>query len=150
MSIATIVGLIMSLGLFLGAIATATDNYAIFISLSSFVIVIGGTLAAAFISYEPRYVFLSLKLTYRIFFSPPIGRNVLKTEVGRIIKWAYTVQKNGLPALEGEAKKSVRGDQFLKFGVDMVVSGYTGDEVRTILNNTINTTYGRNTILVSI
>lgn len=150
MSIATIVGLILALSLFLGAIATATDNYMIFLSLSSFIMVVGGTLASTFISYEPRYVILSLKLIYRIFFSPKIGRNVLKTEVGRIIKWAYTVQKKGLPALEGEAKKSVRGDRFLKFGVDMVVSGYTGDEVRTILHNTIETTYGRNTIQVAI
>ena len=109
-----------------------------------------GTLASTFISYEPRYVILSLKLIYRIFFSPKIGRNVLKTEVGRIIKWAYTVQKKGLPALEGEAKKAVKGDRFMKFGIEMVVSGYTGDEVREILTNTIETTFGRNTVQVNI
>ena len=32
----------------------------------------------------------------------------------------------------------------------MVVSGYTGDEVREILTNTIETTYGRNTVQVNI
>lgn len=75
---------------------------------------------------------------------------MLKTEVGRVIRWAYTVQKNGVPALEQEAKKSVRGDKFLKFGVEMVISGYTGDEVREIMNNTIETTFGRNTVQVEI
>jgi len=150
MSIATIVGLIVSLGLFLGAIATATDNYGVFISASSFIIVVGGTLAASFISYEPRYVLLSLKLCYRIFGAPPVSRGVLKAEVGRIIKWAYIVQKSGLPALEGEAGKSVRGDVFMKFAVDIVVSGYSSDEVRTILQTTVDTTFSRNTIQVSI
>ena len=150
MSIATIVGFLGAMGLFLSAIFTATDNYAIFISLSSFVMVVGGTLAAAFISYEPRYVLMSFKVMFKIFGAPAIGRGVLKNEVGRIIRWAYAVQKNGIPALEAEAKKSVRGDKFLKFGVDLVISGYTGQEVRECMDNTIETSFGRNTVLVDI
>ncbi|MBT4890279.1 MAG: flagellar motor protein MotA [Rhodospirillales bacterium] len=150
MSFATVVGLFVAMGLFLGSIFISTDNPVIFISGASFIMVVGGTLAATFISYEPRYVILSLKLLYRIFFSSKIGRNLLKTEVGRIIKWSYTVQKKGLPALEHETKQSVRGDRFLKFGIDMVVSGYTGDEVREILTNTIDSTYARNTVQVNI
>ena len=43
MSIATIVGFLGAMGLFLGAIVTATDDYAIFISASSFIMVFGGT-----------------------------------------------------------------------------------------------------------
>ncbi|MBI1986369.1 MAG: flagellar motor protein MotA [Rhodospirillales bacterium] len=150
MSLATIVGFLVSMGLFLGSIAISTKNYWIFADLASFVMVVGGTLGATFIAYEPRYVFLSLKLILRIVMSPRIGRNVLKNEVGRVIRWAYTVQKNGIPALEQEAKKSTAGDRFLKFGVDMVISGYSGAEVREIMNNTIDTTFGRNTVQVDI
>ncbi|NQU59761.1 MAG: MotA/TolQ/ExbB proton channel family protein [Rhodospirillales bacterium] len=150
MSIATVIGFLGAIGLFLGAIVTSTDNYLIFLSASSLVMVCGGTLASTFISYEPRYVILTLKLILRIAVSPGIGRNVLKSEVGRVIRWAYTVQKSGVPALETEAKKSTRGDKFLKFGIDMVVSGYTGEEVREILNTTVETTFGRNTVQVDI
>lgn len=150
MSLGTVIGILLAFGLFVGAIGFSTDNPTIFLSLSSFVMVAGGTLGATFISYEPRYVMLSLKLVWRIFFSPKVGRNVLKSEVGRVIRWAYTVQKNGIPALEQESKKAVRGDRFLKFGVDMVVSGYTGEEVREIMTNTIETTFGRNTVQVEI
>lgn len=150
MSIATIIGFLGAMGLFLSAIVTATDDYAIFISGASFVMVFGGTMAAAFISYEPRYVIMSFKVMGKIFMSPAIGRGVLKAEVGRIIKWAYVIQKKGIPGLEAEAKKATKGDKFLKFGVDMVISGYTGDEVRECLNNTIETSFGRNTVLVDI
>ena len=150
MSIATIVGFIAAMGLFIGSIAISTNNFWIFADLASFIMVAGGTLAATFISYEPRYVILSLKLILRIVMSPRIGRNVLKNEVGRVIRWAYTVQKNGIPALEAEAKKSTSGDKFLKFGIDMVISGYTGAEVREIMNTTIETTFGRNTVQVDI
>ena len=150
MSFATIVGFVASMTLFVGSIAISTKNFWVFADAASFVMVVGGTLAATFISYEPRYVLLSLKLILRIVVSPRIGRNVLKNEVGRVIRWAYTVQKNGIPALEAEAKKSTAGDKFLKFGVDMVISGYSGAEVRDIMNTTIETTFGRNTVQVDI
>ncbi|MDX9860244.1 MAG: MotA/TolQ/ExbB proton channel family protein [Rhodospirillales bacterium] len=150
MSLSTIFAFVISLGLFLGSILLATDNFLIFASLSSFVMVVFGTLAATFVSYEARYVGLSLKLIWRIFKRATVGRNILKSEVGRVIRWAYLVQKNGLPALEKEGRKAVRGDLFLRFGIDMVVSGYSGDEVREILHNSIETTYGRNTVQVNI
>ncbi len=150
MSIATIVAILAAFGLFFGAIFMSTDNVTIFLSLSSFIMVFGGTMSATFISYEPRYVLLSLKLIYKIMFSPTMGRDLLKAEVGRIIKWAYAVQKNGTPALEQEASKAVKGDRFMKFGVEMVISGYSGQEVREILTNTVETTFGRNTVQVRI
>ena len=150
MSLATIIAIVTAFGLFIGAILISTDNVTVFLSLSSFIMVFGGTMSAMFISYEPRYVLLSLKLIMKIFFAPAMGRDLLKAEVGRIIKWAYAVQKNGTPALESEAKKAVKGDRFMKFGVEMVISGYTGAEVREILTNTVETTFGRNTVPVFI
>ena len=85
MSLTTIIGFVGAMGLFLSAIVMATDNYAIFVSISSLVMVFGGTMAAAFISYEPRYVILSLKVIGKVFLAPGINRNVLKDEGGRII-----------------------------------------------------------------
>ncbi|MDH5773228.1 MAG: MotA/TolQ/ExbB proton channel family protein, partial [Rhodospirillaceae bacterium] len=45
---------------------------------------------------------------------------------------------------------AVKGDRFLRFGVEMVVSGYSGADVREILTNQIESTFGRNTVQVSI
>ncbi len=70
MSFTTIIGILGAFGLFIGSILISTDNFAVFLSFSSFLMVVGGTLAATFISYEPRYVILSLKLIWRIVFSP--------------------------------------------------------------------------------
>ena len=150
MSFATIIGIIGGIGLFVGAILLSTDNFMMFLDLPSFIMVIGGTFAATFVSYEPRYVFLSLKLISRLVFAPKVARNILTAEVGRIIKWGYTVQRNGIPALEQESKKAARNDRFLGFGIQMVVSGYTGQEVREILTTTIETTFVRNTIQANI
>jgi len=149
-SISTIISLAFVIALFVGAIMLATDDPTIFLDLPSFVMVVCGTMAATFVSYEPRYVILSLKLIGRIMFTPKIGRDILKAEVGRMIRWAYVVQKGGPPALEKEAKKATKGDKFLTFGVEMVISGYTGDEVRDIMTNLVETSFGRNTVQVNI
>jgi chemotaxis protein MotA len=150
MSVGTILGFIIGIGLFIGAVLTETNDFFVFLSLSSVVMVLGGTFAATFISYEVRYVVLSLKAIYRVLFAPAISRNLLKAEVGRIIRWSYAVQKSGLPALEAEAKKLKGTDLFLAFGVDMVISGYSGEEVRDILNTTIETSFGRNSVQAKI
>ena len=150
MSISTLVGFILGIGLFVGAIIISTDTYAVFIDAPSFIMVVGGTFAGTFIAYEPRYVILSMKMIPKIFFAPAISRNLLRAEVGRIIRWGYAVQKNGLPALDAEIKKLEASDRFLLFGVDMVIAGYSGEEVRTILNTTIESTYGRNSVQAKI
>ena len=150
MSLNTLGGLLGSLALFLGSIAISTDRYGMFVSVSSAVLVIGGTFACSFLSYEARYVILALKLIGTVMAAAPIGRNVLKNEIGRIIKWAYAVQKNGIVALEEESKKAVGSDKLLKFGVDLVISGYSGDDVREILDTTVQSSYQRNCVPVTI
>lgn len=150
LSFSTLLSFLGAFGLFSGAIFISTDDPTIFLDLASFIMVACGTLAAAFISFEPRYVILSLKLIGRIAFTPKVSREILKAEVGRMIKWAYVVQKGGPPALEKEAAKAGKGDKVLTFGVDLVISGYTGPEVRDIMTNLIETSFGRNTVQVNI
>jgi chemotaxis protein MotA len=150
MSIGTILGFVSGIGLFIGAVLAETSDFAVFISLSSMIMVVGGASAAAFISYEARYVVLALKGIIKVISAPTVSRNLLKSEVGRVIKWGYAVQKSGLPAIEAEATKLKKTDPFLAFGIDMVVSGYTGEEVRNILNTTIESGFGRNMVPAKI
>lgn len=93
MSIPTILGVLLGFGLFAGAIASATDNYLLFFSGTSFTIVMGGTLAAAFIGYQARYVVLSLRDIGRVFVKQKIDRRMLTVETGKIIRWGYLVKK---------------------------------------------------------
>ncbi|MGE4281041.1 MAG: flagellar motor protein MotA, partial [Magnetospirillum sp.] len=56
MSLATLIGFLAGIILFIGSIFLATDNYFVFLDFPSFLMVVGGTFASTFISYEPRYV----------------------------------------------------------------------------------------------
>jgi chemotaxis protein MotA len=150
MSFATILGVLIGFGLFIGSVVLSTDNYLIFMNAPSFIMVVGGTFAATFVSFEPRYVILSLKGLQSILFTNKIGRGILTQEVGRVIRWGYVIQKNGLPGLEGDVGKIRKQDRFLGFGIDLVISGYTGQEVREILATTVEATFQRNTTQANI
>ena len=54
MSFNTFVAALVGFGLFFAAIALSTDNFMVFVSGAGFILVVGGTLAATFISYEFR------------------------------------------------------------------------------------------------
>jgi chemotaxis protein MotA len=150
MSFPTLIGFLLGIGLFIGSIVLSTDNYMIFLHLAGFIMVIGGTTAATFVAFEPRYVLQALRITLSIFFTHKIGRSALTNEVGRMIRWGYMVQKGGLPALESDAKALRKQDSFLAFGIDLVISGYTGQEVREILSNTVETTFHRHVVPAEI
>jgi chemotaxis protein MotA len=143
MSIATLLGFLAGIGLFLGAIYSSTDNYMSFMSGSSIVMVLGGTLSATFIGYQARYVMLALRDIAFLFVKGKVDRKMLTLETGKIIRWGYLVKKQGLLALEKEIKGAKKQDHFLNYGIELVISGYSGDEVRSMLNAASTGSYQR-------
>ncbi len=142
-SFGTIIGFLAGVGLFLESIFIATDNYVIFWSIPSFFMVVGGTIAAAFIAFESKYIYSSLRMAMSIIFAHREGQAILKQEVGRIIKWGYVVQKSGLQGLEIDADRTLKQEPFTRFGVDLVITGYSGTEIRDILLNATESAYDR-------
>ncbi|MGE5545368.1 MAG: motility protein A [Solirubrobacterales bacterium] len=150
MSLPTIFGFLLSLLLFIGAIVESTNNFLVFLHLTGVLMVVGGTLAATFVAFEAPYVLQALKLISAIFFSPRMARGMLTNEVGRVIRWGYLMQKNGPQALEADTKSLKSQDTYLAFGVNLVISGYSGAEVRQLLENMVETTFQRRTVPTEI
>jgi len=145
MSLNTFVAVLVGFGLFIAAIALSTSNYLVFMSGAGAILVIGGTLASTFISYEYTYVLDGLRGIVAAFRIDRRGRSRLNTEVGRVIRWAYLVQKEGIVSLDAEVKKTPGWDGgFLRFGVELITAGYNGEKVQSVLGNVIESTYERN------
>src|ERR1700761_3462286 len=102
MSLATVAGTIFGFALILGAIAHGADNWMSFLSVEGFLIVIGGTIANAFMSYQANYVLLAFGAIWHMVKKAKATREGLNAEIMRLIKWAYLVQAKGLAGLEGE------------------------------------------------
>ena len=145
MSFGTLFGFIFGFMMVIGSIMAATDNPGSFYDLASILIVLGGTVAALFISYEKSVAVDALRLMKSAFKRHKDSETSLKDEIGRMVKWAYILQKNGLQGLENEINDALRQEEpFLATGADLVITGYTGAEVRQILMNNLDAEIERN------
>ena len=102
MSFTTIIGILSGFALIVVSILLETTKFGIFVSFSSLMMVVGGTIAGTLIGQEARYVILALKGVLATYKVQKGGRGSLLGEVGKIIDWSYGVQKNGVLALEKE------------------------------------------------
>lgn len=144
-SIASIVGASASFLLVIGAIALGSANYMAFISLEGFMIVIGGTLAVAFMSYQANYVLQALSAIGLMFKKAQVTHENLHHDMISIMSWARMVKEKGLRGLESNAKNAAAHDPFISYGLDMVVSNYTPDEIRAMMETAAEAYYKRDT-----
>ena len=134
MSLNMIIAFVMGFVVVIGSIVSATDRPSMFIDIPSIIVVFGGTFVTLFISFELKTALAALKLVGQSFRRHKDSEMSLKDEVGRIVRWGYIIQKNGLQGLENEVTEQLREENpFLAYGADLVVTGYTGAEIKQIL-----------------
>lgn len=150
MSVTTVAGLVIGVGLFLTSIAMATDNYMMFFSPSSLILVMGGTLATSFISWQGRYVLQALKETFLILGHAKVNKHILVEEIRRLISWAAVAKKGGIIALDQHLQKDAPDEYIMRYGTQLILTGYSADEVRSLMRNTINSTFDRSMIEVNV
>lgn len=148
-SLATIAGTIFGFALILGAIAHGTDNWISFISIEGFLIVIGGTIANAFMSYQANYVILAFKAVGHMVRKAKATREGLNAELMRLIKWAYLVHAKGLAGLEGEVGAKIK-EPLLRYGIDLVITGYQPEIIRKMMNTAVEADFERSITPVTV
>ncbi len=149
-SLPTLAGLLVGIGLFVGSIAISTNKMGMFVSLPGLVMVLGGTLANAFISYQGRYVIRALFEAVSIFKHAQISEAVYYAESRRVLSWARIVRNGGVLALEQHIKATEAHDSLLKFAVGLVIDGTPGEEVRHLMTNALQSAHERATRQVDV
>lgn len=148
-SLATLAGVIFGVSMVLGAIAHGTSNYHSFVSAEGVLIVIGGTIANAFMSYQARYVTAAFQSMWSMLSKPEATREGLNTEIMRLIKWAYLVHNKGLAGLEGEVGPKVK-EPLMRYGVDLVVTGYPAQKIRHMMDTAVEAEFERRITPVTV
>jgi len=143
-SFTALFGFILGIGLFSLAVFLNTDSYMMFFSLSSLLMVLGGTLAVAMISFEGINVLLAIKEIGATLASSKVNPRKLYEDVGVLIDWSKIVRKEGLRRLENAVVLSSRDDEnFLGQSFEYLLSGYKGEKLYTLLENTRQSMYDR-------
>lgn len=142
----SLAGAVFSFALVLGAIMLGTSNWGAFLNLEGFMIVIGGTLAVAFMSYQASSVIDALRGIGLMFREATTTHENLHSDLTDIIAWARIMKDKGLRGLENEMDEKGINDPFIRYGLEMVVSNYTPDEVRAMMETAADAYYERDTI----
>lgn len=128
MDIATLVGVVVGIGLISFAILLGGD-FGLFINIPSIMVVFGGTLAATLINFPLKQVLSVMKVVQKLIVAKEEDPLVL---IKQFIQLAVIVRKDGQLALENEVKNVT--NPFLKKGLLLVADGVDGDELSSILN----------------
>ena len=121
-----------------------------FVSLPGLVMVLGGTLANAFISYQGVYVLAAMKDCFTIYGHSKVNRSILMDEVKKVLEWADIVSKKGIVGLDQHLKDHKSDDHLVDYAIDILLSGYKPDNVRELLTNTIESAFERATLRVKV
>jgi len=133
MSRLTVIGIVMAIGLLLGAIWLQSRSFEIFYSLPGIIIVLGGTTAATFMSYPLPEVFSVVRNFFVVLKKePPRLDRYLDTVMGLVV----TAADGGNLALEREVPRI--NNLFLRDAVQMLADGYGADEIRSILEDRVS------------
>ena len=144
-SLASMVGALFSISLIIGAVAHGTDNIRAFFSLEGVLIVIGGTLAVAFMSYQASDVRDALKGLGLMFKKPTATHETLHRDLINVISWARIMREKGVRGLENVVDEGIN-DPFVRYGLEMVVSNYSPEEVRGMMETAADAYYERDTV----
>ncbi|MEO2049171.1 MAG: motility protein A [Pirellulales bacterium] len=133
MDVATILGVVLALGLILSAIVLGGGSFASFIDPPSVMVVIGGSIAAAMISF-PMKTFLGVfsvtmkTLLYKIDSIPQL--------IEQLVSLAETARRDGLLALEGRIEEIE--NSFIVLGIQMAVDGTRPEVMEDIMRTELD------------
>ena len=142
-----VLALALGFALVLGAVMLSTHSLLAFFSIEGLVIVVGGVIAVAFMSFEAEDVHKALAGVRSLFKrTEPAARDGLHHDMTEIIAWAAVVKEKGVRWLETTLSKSGIEDPFVKYGLNMVVSGYSPEDVRAMMETAADAAFERDSI----
>lgn len=131
----SLVGLIILLiGIFLGAMLKGVQPVFLFTIPAAFLIVVGGAIGAAFISFPMDVNKRIGKLMGKAFKGN--GETNAGEAIAQVVSFADRARREGLLALEEECNKIE--DPFLRKGLQMAIDGTDPEQVREVLETEVN------------
>ncbi len=141
-----VLALALGFALVLGAVMLSTRSLLAFFSIEGLVIVVGGVIAVAFMSFEAEDVHKALGAVRSLFKAEDQPKDGLHHDMTEIIAWAAVVKEKGVRWLETTLAKSGIQDPFVKYGLNMVVSGYSPEDVRAMMETAADAAFERESI----
>jgi len=146
MNIATIIGLVFGLGiLFYSAYSSSGGDLMRFLDIPGLCIVLGGTFASTFICYPLKNVLGVFQTFLQALKADELP---IVNYINAVVALAKTATQKGQISLEKELTQI--DNFFLQSGIQMLVDGYSKDEIQNILVTRIENIYEQQMLGVEI
>ncbi len=149
MYISAVLGILAGFGIVVGAIITGTDSYSTFLHFDGLLIVVGGSLANAFMSYPAPQVSKALMAIIEMVHKPKHGAEDLRSQVEQMVGLAFLVRSKGLPGIEN-FENDLGHDPLMHYGLKLVATDYKSKEVVEMMSTAIEINHQRNILPVTI
>lgn len=148
----SIIGAAFAMLLVLSPLVMGGQAYLLVFSLGGLVIVVGGVVTVAFMSFDSADVHKALDSILTMFKDPkPKPRVNLHDDVTAIIQCARLLKgKGGMRHFENLVGRIGVRDPFLKYALNMVMSEYPPHEVRAMLETAAQTSHERDSLPVDV
>lgn len=138
MDVLSLIGIVLAFVAILGGNYLEGGHVGALVNGPAALIVIGGTLGAAFLQ-APVHVLKRSGVVIRWIFLPP--QVDLPGGISRVVSWSMTARKEGLLGLESVA--DLEPDDYARKGLQLLVDGAEPEAIRSILEVDLYTQEGR-------
>lgn len=137
----SLLGIVSGMLILLWTVHHESDDWTVYLSMPSLLIVLGGTLTVTLIGYRAKYVASALMTLLRIYMHQAITPKSLREDVRKMVEWNRRVQNEGAIAYDAIAKESK--DEFVVYLFGLLSTGYGTDDLRTFATTNIEEGYFR-------
>ena len=131
------------------AVVSMALGYGAFLNIEGLVIVVGGSIANAFLSYQRQDVVRAFDTIRGMLKKTESAMQHLHLDIMQMIMWSYVVQQKDLVGLEKESARKTH-DPLMRYGLDLVLSGYTADNVRMMMHTAAEAEFERRCTPVTV
>jgi chemotaxis protein MotA len=134
----------------LSPIAFSASGYLLLFSLAGLVIVVGGVIATAFMSFAAADVRTALRAIPAMLRRQTTSHADLKLDMNNILHWARLMKRGGLGAIRPSLREDGARHPFVTYGLNMLLSEYRPDDVRAMMETAAEASYDRDSVPVDV
>jgi chemotaxis protein MotA len=147
---APMIGAGLGLLIVVASIAASASTFLAFFNLAGLLIVVGGVIAVAFMSFQTSDVRRALEAVHEMLQVPISTDETLQRDMADIMRWAGVLKQRRARSLGPAIGDSDLSDPFIRYGLNMVLSDYPPDDVRAMMTTASEATYERDCIPVDV
>jgi chemotaxis protein MotA len=143
-----VAGAAFGLTLLPSPIAFSAHGFLVLFSLAGLVVVLGGVIATAFMSFPAGEVGKALRAIPAMLRQPHATHADLRRDMTGILHWSRQIKTGGLSGLRANLNEHSAINPFVNYGLNMVLSEYRPDDVRAMMETAAEASYDRDCVPV--